>query len=177
MEKHLPSDFVAKHGTELQRFFYEASLHGYGSSAPNFTERPNDEVASRTIEGEDGSTKIIYESGEWRYSDKYFGGEPFSGMTVIRYRGIACFTMIYWGKVLPKVDKEKVYACLQPALMATKLEHPWRGPNQFVAQNGLLYTNIWHGNVEKFYGQEKIGDADDNWLYEADYRGGIVNLR
>ncbi len=61
--------------------------------------------------------------------------------------------------------------------MAAKPDHPWRGPNGFVAENGLRYTNIWHGNIEKFYGQEKIGDTKDNWLYEADYRGGIVNLR
>lgn len=176
MRKTLDSNFVATHGVELQRFFHEASLKGYASNPDlQFTDRPSSDFQIQT--GDDGSTKIIYCRGEWRYSDKYFGGEPFSGMVVIRHRGIACFTMVYWGKVLPGIDHEKVYACLRPALRAARLEHPWRGPNQFVADNGLLYTNIWHGNIEKFYGQEKIGDACDNWLYEADYRGGIVNLR
>lgn len=166
MGKLIGADFAEKHGAELQKFLYEALMHGYGS-----------ESAMTESENDDGSTKIIYECGDWRYSDKFFGGEPFGGMTVVRYKGVACFVMNYWGKVLPGVDKETVYACLMPALMATNPDHPWRGPNGFVADNSLRYTNIWHGNITKFYGQEKIGNANDDWLYEADYRGGIVNLR
>lgn len=158
MSKTLPTNFVTRYGKELQKFFYEASLRGYGNEellAQGSSLRDRDSEV-KVIEGEDGSTKIIYECDVWRYSDKYFGGEPFGGMTVIRFCGIVCFVMNYWGKVLPNVNKQLVYDCLMPALMVTRPEHPWRGPNHYVAKNGLLYTNIWHGNIEKFYGQEKL---------------------
>lgn len=166
MGKHVGLDFSEKHGTELQEFYHEALLHGYGAADGDVTK----------TEYDDGSTKIVYKRGVWRYSDKFFGGEPFAGMSVVRYDSIACFVMNYWGKVLPFADKEEIYRCLMPALLATNKDHPWRGPNHFLSEDGLRYTNIWHGNINKFYGQEKIGNANDDWLYEADYRGGIVNL-
>jgi hypothetical protein len=167
MGNHIGIDFAKEHGAELQEFLYEALLRGYGS-----------ESNSTDAESADGSTKLPpYECGDWKYVDEYYGGEPYSGITVIYYKGVACFSMVYWGKVLSGVDRQSVYDCLMPALMATNPAHPWRGPNQFVAANGLRYTNLWHGSIEKFYGQEKIGNTDDDWLYEADYRGGIINLR
>jgi hypothetical protein len=167
MGKHVRLDFAEKHGTELQAFLYEALLHGYGSES-NLTDAVSD----------DGKTEIAYETGGWRYFDIYYGGEPYSGMSTIFYKGVACWTMVYWGKVYEGVDKESVYDCLMPALMATKPDHPWRGPNDYVAENGLRYKNSWFGGVMAFYGKEKILDPDGKLrLYEADYRGGIVNLR
>lgn len=172
MSKHLKSNFVAKHGTELQEFFHEAALHGYGSNR-----KKNGRAESSEVLHANGSTQICYQRDGWMYVDTYFGGEPFSGITIVYHHGIACLSMVYWGKVLPHANQEAVYDCLRPALMASRPEHPWRGPNHFDAANGLSYTNLWHGTIEKFYGQEKIGDSLDNWLYEADYRGGVINLR
>lgn len=166
MKNRLEEGFVAKHGAELQDFFYRANLKGYGGDPDPYS----------IVVSPDGSTKISYHEENWRYLDEFYGGEPFSGMTTIWYQGKVCFTMVYWGKVLPGANQKKVYACLKAALRASKPEHPWRGPNGLVANN-LRYTNIWHGNIEKFYGQEKIGNINDDWLYECDYRGGIVNLR
>ncbi|MDR0591576.1 MAG: DUF5680 domain-containing protein [Candidatus Nomurabacteria bacterium] len=165
MKRRIGLDFAKEHGVELQAFLYEAALHGYGSEG-----NVND------TESDDGGTKIVYERGDWRYSDKYFGGEPFSGLTVIRYKGIACFTMTYWGKVMGmRAYKEKVYDCLQSALMCVRPEHPWRGLNGFVSEHGLCYANIWHGDINEFSGQEKVADLNDNCLYKASYHGGIVN--
>lgn len=165
METRLRPDFVTKHSAELQQFFYNAQINGYGNPMATI------------FKGRDGGTTIEYVEGPWCSEDTYYGGEPYSGMMVITRCQIVCFTMIYWGKVLPEANIEEVYKCLQAALMAVNPLHPWRGPNQFTADNGLRYTNIWHGDINKFYGQEKIGDSHDNWLYECDYRGGIVNLR
>ena len=167
MGRRVGFDFAKERSIELQEFYYEALLHDYGAA----------DGAKFETGFEDGSTKIVYERGDWRYSNKFFGGEPFGGMSVVRFRGVACFVMMYWGKVLPGANKDEVYQCLFPALLATNKDHPWRGPNTFLADNGLCYTNIWHGSIEKFYGQEKVGNSNDDWLYEADYRGGIVNMR
>lgn len=164
MERNLEKGFITVHGAELQKFFHEVITNGYGNTT------------AKVIERADYGKTIQYGRRDWYAEDTFYGGEPFSGMTVIWYKGVPCLTMTYWGKVLPNADKEAVYPCLSAALRAANPQHPWRGPNQFEA-NGLRYTNMWHGMIEKFYGQEKIGDAEDNWLYECDYCGGIINLR
>jgi hypothetical protein len=46
-----------------------------------------------------------------------------------------------------------------------------------IGSYGQNITNIWHGNITKFFGQEKVGNTNDDWLFEADYRSGIVNVR
>jgi hypothetical protein len=165
MAKHVGEIFAGTRGEELKEFYYKASMHGYGSEA-NQTD----------AESADGSTVIEYESGDWRYKDVYYGGEPYSGMTTIFFRGVACFTLVYWGKVLPGVKKQDVYDCLMPALMKANPSHPWRGPNVFRAANGLQYVNVWHGNVEEFHGHEEITDENGSLLFETNYRGGIVNM-
>lgn len=35
----------------------------------------------------DNSRTIEYENGDWRYHDKYFGGEPYGGREIVHYRG------------------------------------------------------------------------------------------
>lgn len=167
MSQHVGIDFIEKHGKELQAFVFEAVQHGYGSE-----DIAGDENTP------DGSSTINYENGHWRFQDVFFGGEPYSGQSTIFYKGVACWNMTYYGKVLPKIeDKQHVYDCLMPALMAASPNFPFRGPSVFIAENGLRYANIGHGNIAQFYGQESIKDKDDEWLFETHYRGGVVNLR
>ena len=173
MEKIFSSNFIGTHGREVWRFFYEATLRSYGNVNLN-KEGPNDETSCETNANDDGSNTIVFEKGDWSYSDKYFRDDSFSGMVTISYRSTACFAMVYWGKVLPHADKTAVYSCLQSALGAIERNHPWRGPDHFVANNELCYTNLWCGKLEKFHGQEKIDDTDGCRLYEGNYFGGTI---
>ena len=162
--------FVGKCAKELQDFLCEALKHGYGSDYAN---------ARVEYDTGDKSYCIEFDSPaypDWRYVDTWYGVDPFSGISKIYYYGAVCWTMIYWGKFLPKKESF-VHDCLCEALQNFNPDHPWRGPNQYNSIGGLRYTNMWHGNIEKFYGQEKIGNSNDDWLYEMDYRGGIINLR
>ncbi len=164
---HIGTDFAQLHGDELLAFIFEALHYGYGS-----------ESIAGDDNTTDGSSKVVYEKDDWRYQDVYYGGEPYSGQTTIFYKGVACWNMVYFGKVLPHVDnKQYIYDCLRPALMAASPNFPFRGPSVFIADNDLRYANIGHGNVVQFYGQESIKDENDECLFETYYFGGIVNLR
>lgn len=167
MGKHVGVDFAEKHGEELNVFVYEALHHGYGS-----------ESVTGDDDTPDGSSTIMYERGDWRYQDIYYGGEPYSGQTTVFYKGVACWNMVYYGKILPHVKiKQYVYDCLMPALMAALPNFPFRGPSVFIAENGLCYVNIGHGDIAQFYGQESIKDQNGEWVFETHYWGGVVNLR
>jgi len=164
---HVGIDFVEQHLTDLLAFVYEATQHGYGSENIAGDENTTD-----------GSSKIPYENGDWRFLDTYYGGEPYSGMSTVFYKGVSCWTMIYYGRVLPHVDdKQYVYDCLCPALLAATKEYPFRGPANFVADNGLIYENYWDGNITSFCGSESITDSDGVKQFETCYAGGLVNLR
>ena len=166
MGKHVGLDFPEKHGEELREFYYEALMRAFGAADGDVTR----------IERKNGDVKIVYKRGIWRYVDEYTDGEPFSGETKVYHRGIKCFTMGYWGKVMPGANKQEVYDCLVPALLATDPNHPWRGYNTYVAKNGLCYMNGWSGDIEEFNGYETINSICDDLLYEASYYGGIVNM-
>lgn len=149
---------------ELRGFLYRAQKHGYGG-------------AEKPIDIADGGHTLSYKEGDWEYIDTWYGGEPFSGLTKITYQGVVCWTMVYRGEVKAIVNKHSVYACLRPALEQCDPKSPWRGPEVFVAKNGLRYINQWKGNIDNFEGEEFIYDRTIWSLYSAHYLGGLVDLR
>lgn len=153
---------------ELREFLYRANQHGYGSA-----EKPTDLT--------DGGHMLSYKDKErdWEYIDIWYGGEPYSGITKILYQGKVVWTMVYYGEVRPEINKYCIYNTLRLALMNCKAEYPWRGPKEFVDENGLIYRNQWEGDICHFEGKESISiqDSTDPNLYSASYLGGFVNLR
>ena len=163
MEKRIIDD---KFINELREFLYRAQKYGYGGNV-----KPHD--------GVDGTHTLSYtdrRSG-LSLSDTWYGGEPFRGITVIRCKGIVCWVMTYGGEVFPGVDKKAVYACLRPALVARNHVSPWRGPEVYIAENGMRYVNEWHGDIKKFSGEEIIYEKGGTRLYECKYEGGFVDRR
>lgn len=160
--------FTKEHGLELRQFFQKCQKLGYGNPDTEFnTEK-------------DGSTTFVYREGPWRYSDLWYGGEPFSGISTIWYDGVVCWSMVYWGRVMaiPNLDKGPVLTCLAEALNKSHLEHPWRGPVKFRASNGLAYRNRYDGSIRRFSGIETIiknNKSEGELLYQCHYRGGVVN--
>lgn len=156
--------FNAEHGDELAKFFAEAQIQ-YASG-----------TVTPMVMG-DGGSLLEYADGSWSYSDTWYGGEPYSGMTVISYNGVACFSMVYWGRIMPYADLDETTHGLMEALQHPHPKHPWRGPCEYVIQNGMHYTNEWSGSTRRFSGIERIVSADGKeTLYEASYMGGIINM-
>lgn len=158
--------FYKEHGEELKAFFRRAQIYGYGNP-------------KATVEkAEDGASVIRYQEGDWSYKDTWYGGEPYSGMSVISLNGKPCWSMVYWGRIMPipNLNQQPVLNCLTEALQKSPPDRPWRGPTKYTAADGKHYRNSSNGGIRRFSGTERITSANSrDILYEAHYMGGIIN--
>lgn len=148
----------------LKQFILEASKNTYASGDENIKKKEKD-----------NSTTIVYEKGNYKYHDNYFGGEPYGGREVVFYKSKPVWMMIYYGWVVEGVENSEVYGILTKALSNVTLDMPYRGPKEFV-DGDLKYVNTLDGDVENFSGEEEIFKGDI-LLYTARYMGGLVDRR
>ncbi len=151
---------------QLRQFLIEADQEvGYGSGNE-----------SAWVKEFDGATVITYQGEEWKYQDKFYGGEPYSGQTTVSFNGRVVWTMEYRGLVIPSVENIKeIYTFLQEALSARDEEFPIRGPMEYT-RDRFVYKNIRQGSVSDFSGEEVIIDRGRE-IYKAKYMGGLVDQR
>lgn len=150
---------------ELKKFKKEADSAGYESESPK-----------NEIKESDGSTTLWYESGDWKYHDNYFGGEPYGGRTVIFYKNKPVWMMVYYGWLDEKVsDVNEAYVFLRKALRAGSVEGSLRGPKEF-SEGKFTYANSWQETLENYSAKEEMY-LDGNLIYTATYTGGLVNQR
>ena len=130
----------------------------------------------------DGSTTIVYDHGDWRFHDNYFGGEPYGGREVVFLGGWPVWVAVYfWVAVYYRwvegvdVDAERVYLFLQRALREAPAEFPVRGPDEFSA-GPSTYRSAHEGGVANFSGEETIHEGGRR-IYTARYLGGLVDRR
>ena len=124
----------------------------------------------------DGSTTFDYTTGNWRYNDNFFGGEPFAGREVVFFKGKAVWMNLYYGWVEKEVTNfGQVYEVLKKALNAKNNKFPVRGPKSFKFEK-YFYKNSWQGDLARFTGEEKI-HQNSKQIYFARYFGGCVDLR
>lgn len=134
------------------------------------------EAAKKIIEN-DKSTTLIFEDGDLKYHDNYFGGEPFGGREVVFLQNEPIYIMTYYGLVDESVsDFQDIYKILQKALSLIPENYPFRGPKEYT-EGGLIYKNIYTGEIDNFFGEEIISSADGKEIYKAKYIGGFVNQR
>ena len=151
--------------SDLRQFILESTKHGYAAGGET----------RKKIES-DGSKTYLYERDEWKSHDNYFGGEPFSGRTVVFFKGKPVWMMVYYGGVAKDITNfTKIYEVLQLALLNAPEEYPFRGPKEF-KQDSFDYINNWEGEISQFNGQEKISHSEEE-IYWAKYMGGLVNVR
>jgi len=132
---------------------------------------------AKKIIGDDKSTILVYEVGDWKYHDNYFGGEPYGGREVVFFQNQPVYIMVYYGWVNESVvDFGVVYKVLQSALKLIPEDKPFRGPESF-QQDGLKYTNVFTGEVDNFSGEEVIISQTGQEIYRAKYIGGLVDQR
>jgi len=133
------------------------------------------ETAKKVVE-DDKSTTLIFEDGDLKYHDNYFGGEPFGGREVVFLQNQPIYIMTYYGLVDGSVsDFEAVYNVLQKALSLIPEDYPFRGPKEHTVGD-FTYKNTFTGEIDNFFGEEIISHAGKE-IYKARYIGGFVDIR
>ncbi len=134
------------------------------------------DVAQKIVEV-DKSTTLVFENGDWKYHDNYFGGEPYGGREVVFFQGKPVYIMVYYGWVIEGVvNVQEVYKTLQGALTLIPEDKPFRGPEKY-SQDGAEYINVFKGEIDNFFGEEIIKSAEGKEIYRAKYIGGLVDQR
>ena len=118
---------------------------------------------------EDDSKELIFEEGEFKYRDRYFGHHSFVGEEIVFENGKAIWGMNYYAK---NFSSDEIYPFLQKALRQVNVEMPFRGPTLF-EEGDYKYVNEIKGNVDKFYGKETIY-YQGKIVYEGYYHGGLI---
>ncbi|MBI2442288.1 MAG: hypothetical protein HYV40_00075 [Candidatus Levybacteria bacterium] len=149
----------------LFKFLIKANEHGYASGEATPSKREKD-----------GSTTILFFSGEWSMHDNFFGGEPYGGRLVVFHKKKPHWIMVYYGNVSQRADNiAEVYAFLQHALNRMPHDAPFRGPKRF-SERDFVYKNKWTGDLERYSGEEVILHKKKE-IYRAWYMGGLVDQR
>ena|SRR3989344_7480138 len=147
---------------QLKKFKKEADGTGYEN------EKPVNEIKEK-----DGSTTLWHQSGDWKYHDNYFGGEPYGGRTIISYQKKPVWIMVYYGYLDKVSNPDEAYLFLRKALRAK--EEGFRGPREF-GEGNYKYVNTWEGDIENYFGREDIF-LNNTLIYTARYMGGLVDQR
>lgn len=146
----------------LQEFLVRAKINTYASSG---------EGGERSLE--DGSKELIYQEGNYKYRDRYFGFSPFIGEEIVWENEKAIWGMNYYGQILSeKVDAKELYRFLQKAMQQVKTERPFRGPIQ-LEEGDWMYQDKNEGDVGSFGGSEMILFRNEN-VFELEYQGGFI---
>lgn len=150
---------------ELKTFLVKAKVATYAAGD-----------AVQVTKEADGSKTLIFEEGDWKYHDNYFGGEPYGGREVVFYKGSPAYMMVYYGLVdSAVVDFEPVYKVLQSALRNIPADKPYRGPVEQI-EGGFVYSNSFTGEVDNFSGEETISE-EGKIIYSAKYIGGLIDQK
>ena len=144
----------------LRQFLVQAKANGYASGRPG------------TI-GADGCHELVFQAGEFKYRDSYFGEDPFVGEEVVWQNDRAIWAMNFYGSVTGQaVPAGEVYTFLQKALRQMEPEQPYRGPSIFREQD-FEYCNEAQGSLDRFTGVEQISFRGQV-VYQLLYHGGAV---
>ncbi|HNZ86789.1 MAG TPA: DUF5680 domain-containing protein [bacterium] len=150
---------------ELCKFLVEAKKSTYASGD-----------ATKEIKEENKSKTLIFEKGDFKYHDNYFGGEPYGGREVVFFQNQAVYMMVYYGYVNEKInDFKDVYKVLRGALLLIPEENPYRGPKEYI-DGDYIYANNFIGEVDNFSGEEIITYKGEE-IYRAKYIGGFIDKK
>lgn len=141
--------------------------------------KPDTEAIIQKPQEKNPTDQLQYSTnpGTGRLMTTSFGGEPYGGRTIVFYKNQPYWMMVYYGAVDEKwTDFEGVYGFLKKALLKKpKGGYYFRGPKKFTVE-GFLYKNGWTGNLDKYFGEEKIFFKYKE-IYWARYMGGLVDTR
>jgi hypothetical protein len=149
----------------LKEFLVKAKKSTYASG----------DVSKKVVES-DKSTTLVFEDGDFKYHDNYFGGEPYGGREVVFFKGAPVYMMVYYGLVSEEItDFHAIYRILQKALLLIPKDNPYRGPKEYI-EGDYNYINSFIGEIDNFSGEEVISHKGRE-IYKAKYIGGLVDQR
>ena len=127
---------------------------------------------TRKVTFDDNSVGFEFSNDQYRYTDRYYGFNPFSGTEhVYNNQSVLVWKMNYFGAILPSYsDPNQIYDFLKEAMLLISPEHPFRGPNK-LESGKLIYKNDQQITPLGFYGIESIHISDQN-VYQLNYHGG-----
>ena len=147
---------------DLREFLVEAKVNTYAAQGEGGEGKLDD-----------GSKELVFEKGDFKYRDRYFGSKFFIGEEVVWGNGKYIWGMNYYGGAIDeKIDPKAIYGFLKEALQKAPLSDPYRGPENLVIGD-YKYTNAVDGNLENFSGTEKILYQGKE-IYSLRYHGGKV---
>ncbi len=147
---------------ELPDFLVKAKTHTYASQG---------EAKERTLD--DGAKEFVYQEGDWKYRDRYFGSEAFTGEEIVTKDNHPVWTMNYYGRVISKsIRSGEMSDFLKESLLQVKPERPFRGPSEY-QRNEWKYKDNSAGTIEDFHGEEEIF-FNKTKVYKLSYHGGLI---
>lgn len=102
---------------------------------------------------EDGSRGFESEGQGYRYTDRYYGFNPFTGTEhIYTSGGPLLWVLNYYGQVLPLCSEPlKVYSFLKEAMRLVSPDYPFRGPAIFVKGSiSKKIDKVWGRNEPHF---------------------------
>jgi len=149
---------------KLVPFLLDANRAGYANDRPEIEKLP------------DGTRRIVFEQGDYRFEDIWWGGSPFAGQEAVAIGGKVLWAMQYRGGMEPGFEtlQGETFTFLRQALKHCTAEEPFRGPAAW-EDGEFFYHNRRDGNVKNFAGTETILRGNDH-IYTCNYLGGVVDL-
>jgi len=146
----------------LSNFLVKAKIATYASIG---------ETDERVLE--DGAKELVFEDGNLKYRDRYYGFNPFIGEEVVFENGKIVWSMNYYGKITSNIISAKqIYEFLKMAMRQVKEDRPFRGPNN-LKSGDFEYIDKSTGDINDFSGTEKILFKGQE-IYRLVYHGGNV---
>jgi len=147
---------------ELCEFLIEAKRETFAKDGPR--------VSSKS----QLSKNYLYERGDFRYEDQYFGEFLDVGEEIVWFRGVPVWGMGYRGGMLEGSENlaSRTFTLLKKALMIPEPAFPIRGPRTLV-EGEFEYKNTPIGNLTSFTGSEEI-ELNGEPIYFRNYIGGLI---
>lgn len=116
----------------------------------------------------------IYEEGELKYEDEFFGNGRFQGQEIVYEKGKPIWGMIYYGGI-PKditVNPEEEFNFLRKALTQTAPTARLEGDSNF-SESKRTYKSKVLGTIDDFKGEETI-IFSGVVTHEVFFAGGVI---
>lgn len=162
------AEALPKLSPDFRDFLIEAKQHGYGSDI---------KTMPPTLEGEHGA---LYESGPYRYIDRWVGGNLYGGFEHVSAEidgaHVPIWSMQYIETYLHGMDEYELRQIIGKVLAQPDPNLPLRGPKSWQeADTKYFYRPVSRdSNLESFDVEEFIHQGTRR-VYVARFMGGLVN--
>ena len=121
----------------------------------------------------DGTWHMLFDSGNWRYRDRYAGGNPYGGHEIVWRDGSVVWMQNYMAEIVSDLrPMDEIYEFQREVLGQPDRNHLMRGPAE-LSRGPYCYVNSVEGTLARFSGIETISYAETP-VYRMIFHGGVV---